>query len=351
VLAAAGNTGPAAESITVPGNDPYVITVGAVDSNRTPGYWADDILPAWSATGPTLDGFLKPDVLAPGANIVSFMYNDPDNIANSAWLVQQHPDYSETTSLFRMSGTSMATAAASGVVALMLEAHPELTPDQIKFRLVYTARAADTEEGDLVYNIFQQGVGRIWAPDAVLGDLPADGVANGDMDNNADLAHGWETDEDIAYHYEGLVQKLLSDDDQAYLYYVTDEDGNNIGLGVAWEEGLTWVDQDALSSGRMAWSGGQMTWSGGMSWAGGLSSAAGRMAWSGGRMAWSGGRMAWSGGRMAWSGGRMAWSGGRMAWSGGLAWAGGRMAWSGGLDTDSACVSTTTWVDEWYVDD
>ena len=44
VLAAAGNNGPSAESISVPGNDPYVITVGAVDEGRTPGYVGDDIL-------------------------------------------------------------------------------------------------------------------------------------------------------------------------------------------------------------------------------------------------------------------------------------------------------------------
>ncbi|MGD1994766.1 MAG: S8 family peptidase, partial [Anaerolineae bacterium] len=138
VVAAAGNEGPGAETITVPGNDPYVITVGALDGRRTPGYWGDDVLTAWSATGPTLDGFAKPDVLAPGMNIVSFMYNDHENAANSARLVREHPDYSETSSLFRMNGTSMATAMTSGVVALMLQAHPELTPDQVKFRLMYT---------------------------------------------------------------------------------------------------------------------------------------------------------------------------------------------------------------------
>jgi serine protease AprX len=76
VVTAAGNTGPVAETVTVPGNDPYVITVGAIDTNRTPGDWSDDILPAWSATGPTLDGFAKPDVLAPGGSIVSFIIND-----------------------------------------------------------------------------------------------------------------------------------------------------------------------------------------------------------------------------------------------------------------------------------
>ena len=110
VVAAAGNQGPGPETITVPGSDPYVITVGAIDGQRTPGYWGDDVVPAWSSTGPTLYGFAKPDVLAPGANLVSFMYNDHDNVANSARLVQEHPDYSATSSLFRMNGTSMATA-------------------------------------------------------------------------------------------------------------------------------------------------------------------------------------------------------------------------------------------------
>jgi len=241
VLAAAGNVGPAAETITVPGNDPYVITVGAVDGQRTPGYWADDVLPKWSATGPTLDGFAKPDVLAPGMNIVSFMYNDHDNMNNSARLVQEHPDYSETSSLFRMNGTSMASALTSGVVALMLQAHPELTPDQVKFRLMYTARPALTEDGDLVYSILQQGIGRIWAPDAVLSDeIPADGQANLGMDINADLEHGtgWvdangdglvqmeELDPDeLAYHYQGPIRKALSDDGSIYLYYVVDGEG------------------------------------------------------------------------------------------------------------------------------
>ncbi len=52
VVSAAGNTGGRAETITVPGNDPYVITVGAVNTQRTPGVWSDDTLPMWSSVGP-----------------------------------------------------------------------------------------------------------------------------------------------------------------------------------------------------------------------------------------------------------------------------------------------------------
>ena len=54
VVAAVGNTGPGAETITTPGNDPYAITVGAIDSQHTPGYWTDDAIPDWSGSGPTM---------------------------------------------------------------------------------------------------------------------------------------------------------------------------------------------------------------------------------------------------------------------------------------------------------
>jgi serine protease AprX len=239
VVAAAGNLGGGAESITVPGNDPYVITVGSVGSPRTPGYWGDDYLTGWSSTGPTWDGFAKPDVLAPGTYAVSFMYNDPHNMNHSDVLVQQHPDNVVASTLFRMSGTSQSTAVASGVVALMLDQNTSLSPDQVKYRLMVSGRPALANEAtpDLVYNILQQGMGRIWAPEAVFGDFPADGVANAGMDILADLNHdtGWvdangdglmqpeELDpNEMAYHYSGRIGRVASDDGQAYLYYLMD---------------------------------------------------------------------------------------------------------------------------------
>ncbi|MCP4997103.1 MAG: S8 family peptidase, partial [Gammaproteobacteria bacterium] len=237
VVVVAGNSGPGSESITVPGNDPYVITVGAVGNPRTPGYWGDDYLPTWSATGPTWDGFAKPDVLAPATYITSFMYRDENDINLSDELVKQHPDNSISSTMFRMSGTSQATAVTSGVVALMLDENTSLTPDQIKYRLTVSARPALTSEDppSLTYNILQQGLGRIWAPDAVLGDFPADAQANDGMDIQADLAHGtgWvdangdgmvDSDEvdpsEMAYHYAGQIGRMTSDDGQAHLYYL-----------------------------------------------------------------------------------------------------------------------------------
>jgi serine protease AprX len=353
VVAAAGNTGPGAETITAPGNDPYVITVGAINDNRTPGYWSDDILPSWSATGPTRDGFAKPDVLAPGSNVISFMYTDK-NDTNSAKLARLHPDYVRTISLFRMNGTSMATAAASSIVALMLQANPTLTPDQVKFRLLFSARPALSATSDAVYNTLQQGMGRIWAPDAVLGEFPTAGAANADMDINADLAHGWATDVDLAYHYQGPIRSMLSDDGSAYLYYVTEETSGVTALGVARPNG-TWVDYDTMASARMTWAGARMTWAGGMTWAGSTDAfASARMTWAGARMTWAGARMTWAGARMTWAGARMTWAGARMTWAGGMTWAGStdafasaRMTWAGSMKTSSTGVSSTTWVGDW----
>jgi subtilisin family serine protease len=369
VLVAAGNDGPTAESITAPGNNPYVITVGAVDENRTPGYWTDDFIPTWSAVGPTADGFIKPDIVAPGVNIITFMHSNRADPAQSQKIVRMHPDNSESTSLFRMSGTSMSTAISSGVVALMLQANPRLTPDQVKFRLVSTSRPAliDIDPPELVYSIFQQGLGRLWAPEAVLGPFEAEGDGNPDMRIATDVAIGYRHQRDLRFHYQGPVQRALSSDGQAYLYYAVDSEGTVIGLAAARADNLELIDRDALVAGRMAWSTGQTTWTPEGAWAGGHTLAAGRMAWSTGRMAWSTGRMAWSTGRMAWSTGRMAWSTGRMAWStgrmawstgrtiwaGGLNWvsdpnmsAAGRMAWSTDLSPEVISVSTTRWVDE-----
>ena len=384
VLAAAGNVGPEAETITVPGNNPYVISVGGLDSHRSPGYWANDDVAAWSATGPTYDGFFKPDVLAPGANVVSYMYNGDGDIP---YLVEHHPDYSETTSLFRMNGTSMATAAASGVAALMLEHDPSLTPDQVKFRLMYTGQQTVNEFGEVIDNIFQQGAGRIWAPAAVYGDLPVDGLANVGMDINADLAHGWETPEEIVFHYEGPVRKVLSDDGGVYLYFVDAGDGTAMALGAAEVATGLWLNSDDLDSlaelqpgGELIWTSGQMAWAGGqMAWAGGV------MVWAGGQMAWAGGQMVgrvvrwyglgdrWSGpgpnisrvgipqgcleplaylshlmrkanlleGNLVWSGSQTDWLGGEMVWEPGL------VIWDGGhIDPEQTNTNPNPWVND-----
>jgi serine protease AprX len=64
VVASAGNTGPDAQSIGVPGNVPYIITVGAMSDDYTPEDGADDVLASFSAAGPTYEGFVKPVIVS-----------------------------------------------------------------------------------------------------------------------------------------------------------------------------------------------------------------------------------------------------------------------------------------------
>jgi hypothetical protein len=345
VLAAAGNVGAQAETITVPGNDPYVITVSSVNGHRTAGYWADDSLVSWTSSGPTLDGFLKPDILAPGMNIVSYMHN-PGDLEEAAYLVRNHPDYSLNTSLFRMNGTSMATAVASGIVALMLDHNPSLTPDEVKFRLNYSAQQLADRYGAISENVFRQGAGRVWAPEAVFGDIPS-GNGNAGMDINADLNHGWDTPEELYHHYEGFVQKTLSEDGSVYLYYVINDDGTGLALGMAdaltgeWLSGAEIQQRSSFGAqGVAVWDGGEIYWSGGLIiWDGGdLFDASGNVIWDDGSLVYvdgalfdPSGNLVWSDGDLFDAAGKMVWSGGNMVWSGGnMVWSGGDMVWSGG---------------------
>jgi serine protease AprX len=108
-----------------------VLTVGAVDDRGTPGV-GDDRLPDFSSRGPTADGVAKPDVVAPGAHLVSL--RAPGSAVDG--LFPNHVDGSYRQG----SGTSMAAAVASGGVALMLQQHPSWTPGQVKEALRRTAR-------------------------------------------------------------------------------------------------------------------------------------------------------------------------------------------------------------------
>jgi serine protease AprX len=135
VVVSAGNRG--AAGLYPPANDPFVITVGATDDKSTPGT-SDDTIASFSAYGTTTDGIAKPDLVAPGTNIVSLMAN-PNSL-----LATRYPDHVVNQTYFRMSGTSMAAPMVAGAVALLLQDEPHLTPDQVKYRLKATARPFDT---------------------------------------------------------------------------------------------------------------------------------------------------------------------------------------------------------------
>jgi serine protease AprX len=132
VVASVGNTGgEECSTCYAPANNPFIISVGAVDDNNTKDL-LDDYMKSWSSKGKTLDGHLKPEIVAPGSEIVSYM--------PSGALRKKSPNNIVEGDYFKMGGTSMAAPVISGVVALMLEAHPEWTPDQVKWVLQNTTR-------------------------------------------------------------------------------------------------------------------------------------------------------------------------------------------------------------------
>jgi serine protease AprX len=133
VVAAAGNRGSAPDAVSyAPGNDPYVITVGAYDDQASL-LDGDDSRPAWSSRGTTADGFAKPDIHAPGSGIVS-------TLAPNSAFSRMCPSCIVDGQMIRAGGTSMAAPMISGVVALMLQYYPSLTPNQVKGVLKTTAR-------------------------------------------------------------------------------------------------------------------------------------------------------------------------------------------------------------------
>ncbi|HEY1012507.1 MAG TPA: S8 family peptidase, partial [Herpetosiphonaceae bacterium] len=267
VIAAAGNRGPQAMTVGVPGNNPYVITVGAIKSGRytDSGY---DQLAGYSGAGPTESRFVKPDVVTPASQTIAVMGKDSALAGTSAALLvddQTKPQLkignlkNRDYAYYKVSGTSMAAAQVSGIVALMLQDEPNLTNNQIKQRLTATALPAGTGTA-AGYSIWQQGAGRVQAALAV--DSTSTASANQGMNIAADLNYASGT------HY--------------------------LGSTVYDEATGTFKVQDGAGS---SWSGGGSSWSGGGS------------SWSGAGSSWSGGYLIWNGGGSSWSGAGSSWAG------------------------------------------
>jgi serine protease AprX len=131
VVAAAGNEGTAANAVSyAPGNDPYVITAGAVDDRGTREL-SDDVLAPWSSRGLTQDGVRKPEVLAPGTRVVA-------PLAPGSDFTELCPECVVDDDYFRLSGTSMAAAVVSGAAALMVDENPSWSPDRVKGAMMNT---------------------------------------------------------------------------------------------------------------------------------------------------------------------------------------------------------------------
>jgi serine protease AprX len=162
VVVASGNYGieggPSGVKVA-PGNDPFVITVGAIDLEGSVRPQRHDV-PNWSAYGYTHDGFKKPEVSAAGRYMIG-------PVPAGATLKLDKPDNVINPTTMRLSGTSFASPIVAGAAAQVLARRPNLTPDQVKGALMLTARhVGDADPG-------QAGVGEINAERAAtVGYIP-----------------------------------------------------------------------------------------------------------------------------------------------------------------------------------
>jgi len=164
VVTSAGNEGVNGQQMRIanaPGNDPFVITVGALDirGSTSPDHAA---VPDWSSWGYTYDGFAKPEVSAPGRSLLG-------PIPANASLAHERPGQLVHTPdglYMRLSGTSLSTPIVSGIAADILALHPRFTPDQVKGALMLGARPVARATS------FSAGVGEPFAPLAAMFSSP-----------------------------------------------------------------------------------------------------------------------------------------------------------------------------------
>jgi subtilisin family serine protease len=127
-------------TIKSPGNDPFALTVGAVNMKETTTR-ADDVVASYSSKGPSaLNQIVKPDLVAPGNRIGSALATGT-TIANTYASLIVTTGY-PANKYIRLSGTSMAAPMAAGAAALLVQREPGLTPGQVKSRLMRTASKA-----------------------------------------------------------------------------------------------------------------------------------------------------------------------------------------------------------------
>lgn len=150
-VVSAGNSGPRSTTIESPGRAPVALTVGAVD--------ATDTITAFSSRGPNpATGGLKPEIVAPGENIVAAKAQVPGEPAGDRYVP--------------MSGTSMAAPHVAGAAALVRQRYPNLAPELVKSALISSADPI----GDA--NAYTVGAGRLNVQRALSGPVSSTGVAN-----------------------------------------------------------------------------------------------------------------------------------------------------------------------------
>ena len=122
VVVSAGNTGPDESTITAPGNNPWLISVGAASINSADG--AIEVAP-FSGRGPTASGHIKPNIVAPGVRLEGLL-------PRTARRPVHEPTEMSDDGLWVTSGASQASAVVAGMVTLLLEARPDLSNEDVK---------------------------------------------------------------------------------------------------------------------------------------------------------------------------------------------------------------------------
>jgi serine protease AprX len=238
VAVAAGNNGRSNAAstdgygtINAPGNDPYVMTVGAMKPMGTP-YNTDDLIASYSSKGPTLfDHVVKPDIVAPGNEVISVLASTSATLYSSTNSIPT--DYYNTkgttaasSTYFKLNGTSMATPVVSGTVALMLNQNSALTPDQIKARMMVStyknfptsSTATDPTTGITYtsqYDVFTIGAGYLNIQNVLV---------------NTDLAPSTV----------GVAQSPTVAKDAAGNYYLVTGSSVVWGTSVVWGKSVVW---------------------------------------------------------------------------------------------------------------
>ncbi|AFL95548.1 putative subtilisin-like serine protease [Thermococcus cleftensis] len=169
VVVAAGNSGPDKYTVGSPAAASKVITVGAVDKY--------DVITDFSSRGPTADNRLKPEVVAPGNWIIAARASGT-----------QLTDVTIGDYYVAAPGTSMATPHVAGISALILQAHPDWTPDKVKTALIETADIVKPDEiADIAY-----GAGRVNAYKAAYYDSLSKLVFTGSVADKGSATHAFD---------------------------------------------------------------------------------------------------------------------------------------------------------------